>query len=308
MGLLSAPRGCLQFLLKWPPQAVQDMDAYFLPGQQKHIPLIPTLLPLQVGYDGGSYNMVKPQVPWTLKGRALYQVCTPKNLGGHLRILPTTQCCAVLCCAKLLSCVRLFVTPWPVAHQAPLSMGDSSGKNTGVSCHALLQGIFPTQGSNPGLLHSRQIVYRMSHQRNPRILEWVAYPFSRASFWPRNRTGSPPLKVNSLPAKLSGKPLLHNATPQKDSRKGWRLLFYKTCRSKPPTKVRVILSCFNQAPLISLVKCSNLFFIISFISSRLCMFTQLLQSLCLKKISHFSLNCLASSVKIQLAMYMWVYL
>ena len=131
------------------------MDAYFLPGQQKHIPLIPTLLPLQVGYDGGSYNMVKPQAPWTLKGRALYQVCTPKNLGGHLRILPTTQCCAVLCCAKLLSCVRLFVTPWPVAHQAPLSMGDSSGKNTGVSCHALLQGIFPTQGSNPGLPHCR---------------------------------------------------------------------------------------------------------------------------------------------------------
>ena len=89
----------LQFLLKQPPQAVQNMDAYFLPGQEKHIPLIPTILPLQVGYDGGSYNMVKPQAPSTLKGRALYQVCTPKNLGGHLRILPTTQCCAVLCSA-----------------------------------------------------------------------------------------------------------------------------------------------------------------------------------------------------------------
>ena len=35
--------------------------------------------------------------------------------------------------------------------------GDSPGKNTGVGCHALLQGIFPTQGSNPGLAHCRQI-------------------------------------------------------------------------------------------------------------------------------------------------------
>ena len=37
--------------------------------------------------------------------------------------------------------------------------GDSPGKNTGVGCHALLQGIFPTLGSNPGLPHCRRIVY-----------------------------------------------------------------------------------------------------------------------------------------------------
>ena len=37
--------------------------------------------------------------------------------------------------------------------------GDSPGKNAGTSCHALLQGIFPTQGSDPGLLHRRQILY-----------------------------------------------------------------------------------------------------------------------------------------------------
>ena len=42
--------------------------------------------------------------------------------------------------------------------------GDSSGKNTGVGCLALLQGIFPTQGSNPGLPHCKQIIYCMSHQ------------------------------------------------------------------------------------------------------------------------------------------------
>ena len=43
---------------------------------------------------------------------------------------------------------------------------DSPGKNTGVGCQALLQGIFPTQGSNPGLLHCRQILYHLSHQRS----------------------------------------------------------------------------------------------------------------------------------------------
>ena len=42
---------------------------------------------------------------------------------------------------------------WTIARQAPLSMGgDSPGKNTGVGCHALLQGIFPTQGKNSSLL------------------------------------------------------------------------------------------------------------------------------------------------------------
>ena len=65
---------------------------------------------------------------------------------------------------------------------------DSPGKNTGVGCHALLQGIFPTQGLNPGLLHCRWILYHLSHQGSPRTLEWVAYPFSRGSSLPRNRT------------------------------------------------------------------------------------------------------------------------
>ena len=98
--------------------------------------------------------------------------------------------------------------PWTVTCQGPVH-GDSPGKNTGVGCHALLQGIFPTQGLNPGLPHCRQILYCLSHQGRifrrpcngkdhiamsqaqvcsptpgpigPRILEWVAYPFSRGS-------------------------------------------------------------------------------------------------------------------------------
>ena len=44
--------------------------------------------------------------------------------------------------------------------------GDIPGKNTGVGCHALLQGIFPTQGSNPGL-HCRQTLYQLSYKGSP---------------------------------------------------------------------------------------------------------------------------------------------
>ena len=68
-------------------------------------------------------------------------------------------------------------------------LGDSPSKHTGVDCHALLQGIFPTQGSNPNLPHCRQILYWLSHQGSPRTLEWAAYPSSRGSSQPRNWTG-----------------------------------------------------------------------------------------------------------------------
>ena len=65
--------------------------------------------------------------------------------------------------------------------------GDSPGKNTGVGCRALLQGIFPTQGRS--LPPCRLTLYHLSHLVSLRILEWVAYPFSRGSSQPRNWTG-----------------------------------------------------------------------------------------------------------------------
>ena len=64
---------------------------------------------------------------------------------------------------KSLSHVQLFVTSWTVAARL-LCPWNFSGQNTGVGSHPLLQGIFPTQGSNPGLPHCRQIFYRVSHQ------------------------------------------------------------------------------------------------------------------------------------------------
>ena len=65
---------------------------------------------------------------------------------------------------------------------------NSLGQNTGVGSLSFLQGVFPIQGSNPGLPHCRQILYHLIHKGSPRILEWISYPFSRGSFWPRTRT------------------------------------------------------------------------------------------------------------------------
>ena len=58
------------------------------------------------------------------------------------------------------------VTPRTVAHQA-LCPGNFPGKNTGVGCHFLLQGIFLIQGSNLDLFHCSQILYHLSYQGSP---------------------------------------------------------------------------------------------------------------------------------------------
>ena len=62
-------------------------------------------------------------------------------------------------------------------------------KNTGVNSVSLLQRIFLTQESNWGLLHCRWIFYQLSHKGSPRILEWVACPFSSRSSRPGNQIG-----------------------------------------------------------------------------------------------------------------------
>ena len=63
-----------------------------------------------------------------------------------------------------LRCVQLLVTLWTVAHRL-LSPWDFPSKNTGVGCHLLLQGIFPIQGSNPGLLHWQVDSLSLSHRK-----------------------------------------------------------------------------------------------------------------------------------------------
>ena len=73
--------------------------------------------------------------------------------GDHENLLqPYCESCSV---------VSNSATPWTY------SAWNSPGQNTGVGSHSLLQEIFPTQGSNPGLLHHRQILYQLIHQGSP---------------------------------------------------------------------------------------------------------------------------------------------
>ena len=65
---------------------------------------------------------------------------------------------------------------------------NSPGQNTGGGSLSFLQGIFPTQGSNPGFRHCRWILYQLSCKGSLRILEWVAHPVSSGSSRPRNQT------------------------------------------------------------------------------------------------------------------------
>ena len=114
---------------------------------------------------------------------------------------------------------------------------NSPGQNTGVGSLSLLQGIFPTQGSNPGLPHRRQILYHPSHQGSwlkgwmwkvkvtqlcptlcnsmdytihgilqARKLGWVAFPLSRWSSQSRNQTQVSTMQADSLPAEPLEKP------------------------------------------------------------------------------------------------------
>ena len=95
---------------------------------------------------------------------------------------------------KSFSHVQLFATPWSIqslefSRPEYWSGFPSPGDVPFSRRRSLLQGIFPTQGLNPDLPNCRQILYQLSHQGSPRILEWVVYPFSRPSSQARNWTG-----------------------------------------------------------------------------------------------------------------------
>ena len=82
----------------------------------------------------------------------------------------------------------------------------SRPENPGVSSLSLLQGTFPTQGSNPGLLHCKWLLYQLSHKGSPGILEWVAYPSPEDLPDPGIKPGSSALQADPLPAEPPGKP------------------------------------------------------------------------------------------------------
>ena len=114
---------------------------------------------------------------------ALYQALSTR-WASSLYVFLITYCAV---CLVTQSCLT-FCDPTDCSRPGSSVHGDSPGKNSGVGCHAFLQGIFPNQGLNPSLLHCRWLLYCLSHQGNPKILEWVAYPFSRESSRPRKQT------------------------------------------------------------------------------------------------------------------------
>ena len=87
-----------------------------------------------------------------------------------------------MCDWKSESCSVVSDSLWPHGLYSPWN---SSGQNIGMGSCSFLQGIFPTQESNPGLPLCRGILNQLSHKRSPTILEWVAYSFPRGSSQPR---------------------------------------------------------------------------------------------------------------------------
>ena len=94
-------------------------------------------------FSGTLYNL---QIGATQSQNPVLRVC----LSSPMKWSEVAQLCPP--CSDPMDC-SLLLHPW-----------DFPGKSTGVGCHFLLQGIFPTQGSNPGLLHCRQTLHRLSHQ------------------------------------------------------------------------------------------------------------------------------------------------
>ena len=118
---------------------------------------------------------------YTLPSHSCSQETTPWS--GQLENIPRLCLCLVT-----QSCLTLC-DPMDCSPPGSSVHGDSPGKTTRVGCHVLLQGIFPTQGLNPGLPRCRWTLYHLNHKRNTRIPECLACPFSRGSSWPRNGTG-----------------------------------------------------------------------------------------------------------------------
>ena len=129
-------------------------------GHTPHLPMLPLLWASFLHRQGAQRRVFFP-----------YQV--PGNL-------PSTEeplCCAVLSCSVRSN----SVTPWTVGCQAPMSMGFPRKEYwNGFPCSP--PGDLPNPGIKPRYPTLQWILYHLSHQWSPRILEWVAYPFYRGIF------------------------------------------------------------------------------------------------------------------------------
>ena len=97
----------------------------------------------------------------------------------------------------------------------------SPGQKTGVSSHCLLQGIFPTQGSNPGLPHCGQILYHLSHQASTMLCNRRSHCNKK----PRHQS----MRVAPAPRSWR-KPVSSNEDPMQPKKKKKKNLITKKCK------------------------------------------------------------------------------
>ena len=126
-------------------------------------------------------------------------------IAAYVREHKDTEVAVVHYQCQLLSRVRLFATPWAVAHQAPLSLGFSRQEYWSGNSHSFLQGIFPTQELNPGLLRCRQILYCLNHHGSPEASKrnqikptWSEYSLGKIDAKRNGRRGKNQARVKSL--------------------------------------------------------------------------------------------------------------
>ena len=131
------------------------------------IPWMETASPLSPALAGG---FITTNATWeALHGAIVLMLKIENHVGVSSVVLIPSQwefdpfLFSRVLCAQSLSRVQLFATPWTIPNRL-LCPWDSPGKNIVVGCHALLQGVFPTQELNPGLLHCRWILYCLNHQ------------------------------------------------------------------------------------------------------------------------------------------------
>ena len=121
-------------------------------------------------------------------------------LPAYLSLWFTSLCLVIQLCPSLWNPME-YSLPGSSAH------GSSPGKNTGVSCSVLLQGIFPNQGSHPGLPYWKWILYQLSPREAQEY--WCGQPTPSPGDLPDLgiELGSPALQADSLPAELPRKTL-----------------------------------------------------------------------------------------------------
>ena len=144
---------------------------------------------------------------------------------------------------------------WPHELHSPWN---SPGQDTGVGSLSLLWGIFPTQGSDPGLPHCRRILYQLSHKGSPRILEWIVFPFSSGSSWPRN-----PTRVSCIAGGLFTKRAIRKgkfySLPFSSNCPVWPLSSHSHGPRSPSSTVHLLslpsLSCLNLQSWIQASSC-----------------------------------------------------